>query len=179
MPAMTTNSAPRERDPFLEAVGRVAIAGAQLDASLRGLLGGLAFEPTLLMYANAAGTDQLIELCRLALKVGVVGPDDVAEATACLDRAKALKDKRNMIVHSIYLQAGESGGLEAMKPLRKRLGVSVATLSIGEMESVAEQIEELQHDMFRVGWNARCHETGMARIEPPGSSSEAAEAAGA
>ena len=62
---MTTDAVTRERNPFFEAVGRVTVAGAELDFSLKGLLGAIAHEPTLIMYANSQSTSKLIELCNL------------------------------------------------------------------------------------------------------------------
>lgn len=165
---MTTDAATPERNPFLEAVGRVTVAGAHLDRSLHGLLGSIAFEPTLLMYANAGNTDQLIEFCRLGLTVGTLADEAAAEIGACLDRARALKDKRNVIVHSIFMEAEEGNGFDAMKPSRRKLGSSVTAITVEEMEAVAEQIEELRHELFRVGWNARCGETGMPPMSPFG-----------
>ncbi|MEV7107406.1 hypothetical protein [Streptomyces atroolivaceus] len=169
---MTSDATPQERNRLLEAVGRVTLAGAQLDFSLRSLLGALAFEPTLLMFANAEGTARLIDLCKLALNVGTVSPEAVAEVRACLHRANELRIKRNTVVHSMFMQAEESDGFEAMKPLAKNIGMSVSLLTIAEMEATAQAIEELRGDMFRVGWNARCAETGMARIPPPTSTEE-------
>ncbi|MFF3690713.1 hypothetical protein [Streptomyces sp. NPDC002187] len=170
---MTSNATAPERNPFLEAVGRVTVAGAELDASLHNLLGVIAFEPTLLTLANAEGTARLIEWCGVALTAGTLAEEDVAEIRACLARASELKDKRNQIVHSIFAEAEDGNGLEAMKPRRKRWGHSVTSLSIEEMETTAQQIEELRSAMFRAGWNARCRETGMPRLPSPASSSEA------
>ncbi|MFD7054309.1 hypothetical protein ACFWBS_38515 [Streptomyces mirabilis] len=76
-PDITLNNSPeRERNPFLEAVGRVTLAGAELDISLKGLLGAVAFEPTLIMYANSQNTSRLIEFCKLALTVGHLEPKE-------------------------------------------------------------------------------------------------------
>ncbi|WP_216588567.1 hypothetical protein [Streptomyces brasiliscabiei] len=156
---MTPDATP-ERNPFLEAVGRVTLAGAALDASLRGLLGSIAHEPTLLMYANAEGTARLIELCELALTVGTVDGQDVIEIKACLTRARQLKDKRNTVVHSIFAPAEDGDGFEAMKPLRKNIGLSVSAITIAEMEATAESIEDLRSDMFRAGWNVNAKRMG-------------------
>ncbi|MET8453500.1 hypothetical protein [Streptomyces sp. NPDC005209] len=57
----------------------MTLAGGELDFSLRHLLGAITHEPTLIMYANAANTSQLIEFCKLALKVGHLASEDVAE----------------------------------------------------------------------------------------------------
>ncbi|MGP4090746.1 hypothetical protein [Streptomyces sp. KR55] len=57
---MTSDATPRERNPFFEAVGRVTVAGAELDFSLRQLLGTIAPEPTLLLSANTEGCARLI-----------------------------------------------------------------------------------------------------------------------
>jgi hypothetical protein len=165
---MTTDAAPPERNPFLEAVGRVTIAGAHLDRSVHNLLGCLALEPTLIVYANAEGSARLIELCELALECYNFDLADVDDVKACVARAKALKDKRNMIVHSIYMQAEEGDDLEAMKPMRKTLGQSVTPITVEEMEVLAAQIEMLRGDLFRAGWNIRCRETGMRRLPRPG-----------
>ncbi|MFB8017301.1 hypothetical protein ACFC36_01910 [Streptomyces rubiginosohelvolus] len=164
---MTADAEAPERNRFLEAVGRVTLAGAQLDFSLRSLLGAIAFEPTLLMYANAEGTARLIDLCKLALKVGTVAPEDMTEIEACLARANDLRIKRNTVVHSMFMQAEDGDGFEAMKPISKGLGVSVSILTIVEMEATAQAVEELRLDMFRAGWNARCADTGMARMPHP------------
>ncbi|MEW1757816.1 hypothetical protein AB0393_15030 [Streptomyces cyaneofuscatus] len=164
---MTADTEVPERNRFLEAVGRVTLAGAQLDFSLRGLLGALAFEPTLLLSANAESTANLIKLCRLALKVGTVAPEHAAEAEACLRRADALRLERNTVVHSMYAQAEEGDGFEAMKPISKGFGYSVTLLTIVEMEATAQAVEALRSDMFRVGWNARCAQTGMPPIPHP------------
>ncbi|WP_329370138.1 hypothetical protein [Streptomyces sp. NBC_01483] len=174
---MTTDAATPERNPFLEAVGRVTVAGAHLDNSLHNLLGSLAFEPTLLVLANAEGTARLIELCELALKCYDFAPADLADVKDCLSRAKALKDKRNTVVHSLFIQADEGDGLDAMRPARKTLGHNVTPITIADMEVLAEEIEELRHGLFRAGWNVRCHQTGMQRIPRPGESSEAASTA--
>ncbi|MEU0104179.1 hypothetical protein ABZ313_02265 [Streptomyces sp. NPDC006251] len=79
---MTSNAATPERNPFLEAVGSVTVAGAHLNSALHNLLAQLTFEPTLLVLANAEGTDRLIELCELALGVYDIDmrPEDVTEA---------------------------------------------------------------------------------------------------
>ncbi|MGW5295502.1 hypothetical protein [Streptomyces bacillaris] len=164
---MTAEADAPERNRFLEAVGRVTLAGAQLDFSLRHLLGSIAFEPTLLMHANAESTARLIDLCKLALRVGTVAPEDMSEIEACLARANELRIKRNTVVHSMFMQAEGGDGFEAMKPIAKGLGLSVSTLTIVEMEATAQAIEELRRDMFRAGWNARCDDTGMSRIPLP------------
>ncbi|MET7764829.1 hypothetical protein [Streptomyces sp. NPDC005336] len=163
---MTSNAATPERNPFLEAVGRVTVAGANLDFSLHNLLGQLAFEPTLLQLANAEGTARLIELCELALKTYEVEmlADDVAEVQRCLVRAKVLKDKRNLIVHSLYMRAEDGIGLEAAKPLRRTLGQRVTKITVAEMEATAAEMEALRSDLFRAGWNARAKVTGMTRF---------------
>ncbi|MET7711012.1 hypothetical protein [Streptomyces sp. NPDC005407] len=170
---MTSDATAPERDPFLEAVGRVTVAGAHLDASLHGLLGAIAFEPTLLKLANAEGTARLIDMCEVALTVGTLAPEDVAEVRACLARARELKDKRNQIVHSIFLQAEKGNGFEAMKPRSRKLGSSVVSLTVEEMEATAKQMAELRERMFRAGWNGRCKMTGMTPIPPPAPSAEA------
>ncbi|MEU0583624.1 hypothetical protein [Streptomyces sp. NPDC006132] len=79
---MTPNAATPERNPFLEAVGSVTVAGAHRDSALHNLLAHLTFEPTLLVPANAEGTARLIELCDLALGVydADMRPEDVTEA---------------------------------------------------------------------------------------------------
>jgi hypothetical protein len=122
MPGMTTDAAPRERNPFLEAVGRVTVAGAELDFGLRSLLGAIAHEPTLLMYANAANTSQLIEFCRLSLKVGVIADEHVPDIEACLTRADKFRERRNTIVHALYMPTESGIGIEAMNPTRKKFG---------------------------------------------------------
>ncbi|MFE2530431.1 hypothetical protein [Streptomyces sp. NPDC059371] len=166
---MTTDANSRDRSPFLEAVGRVTVAGAHLDRSLLTLLGSLAFEPTLLHLANAEGTARLIEWCELALKTYTLEPEDAADVTACLARAKALKDKRNTVVHSLFMSAEAGDGLEAMKPLRKAIGLSVTPLSIEDMENLATEIEELRSDLFRAGWNASQGATPrLPRLPRPG-----------
>ncbi|MEU0428506.1 hypothetical protein ABZ235_33880 [Streptomyces canus] len=172
---MTNDAAPSERNPFLEAVGRVTVAGAHLDRHLHSLLGSLAFEPTLLVLANAEGTARLIELCELALKCyNHDNPADLADVKDCLARAKTLKDKRNTVVHSLFMQAEGGIGLEAMRPMRKTLGHSVTPITIEEMESVAKEMDELQHGLFRAGWNIRSPQSGMRRIPRPGEPAEAA-----
>ncbi|MFF7763136.1 hypothetical protein [Streptomyces griseorubiginosus] len=172
---MTTEASPRERDPFLEAVGRVTVAGAHLDRHLHHLLGSLAFEPTLLVLANAEGTARLIELCELALKCyNHDEAADLADVKDCLARAKVLKDKRNTVVHSLFMQAEDGNGLEAMRPVRKTLGHSVTPITIEEMESLAKEMEELRSDLFRAGWNIRSAQTGMPRMRRPGEPAEAA-----
>jgi hypothetical protein len=165
---MTANAAMHERNPFLEAVGRVTVAGAHLDLSLHNLLGQIAFEPTLIKLANAEGTARLIELCELALQTygSDIPAEDVATVSRCLVQAKSLKDKRNMVVHSLFFQSLEGGELEAAKPLRKRLGQRVTKITISEMEIIADSLEALCGDLFRAGWNAGTHSSGMPRIAP-------------
>ncbi|MEU9979514.1 hypothetical protein [Streptomyces sp. NPDC051014] len=164
---MTTDATPRERNPFLEAVGRVTIAGAELDLALRHLLGSIAHEPTLLMYANNQNTSKLIELCKLALTVGHLAPEDVTEISACLARADRCRDRRNTIVHAIYAPDESDVGMEAMNPVRKNLGYRVSSISVEEMEALADEVTVLRDDMFRVGWNASAAKMpGMAPIPP-------------
>jgi hypothetical protein len=172
---MTRNAETPERNPFLEAVGRVTVAGAHLDRFLHSLLGSLAFEPTLLVLANAEGTARLIELCELALKCyNHDDPADLADVKDCLARAKVLKDKRNTVVHSLFMQAEGGNGLEAMRPVRKTLGHSVTPITVDEMENVAKEMEGLQRDLFRAAWNIKSQRTGMRRMRRPGEPAEAA-----
>ncbi|MFF3647378.1 hypothetical protein ACFYXV_01870 [Streptomyces sp. NPDC002181] len=156
-----------QRDPFLEAVGRVTVAGALLDKHLHNLLGSIALEPTLLVYANADGTARLIELCELALTVGYVAPEDVPPIKECLVRARELKNRRNKIVHSIFVRTEDGPALSAMMPLRKQLGASVTAITIPEMEEIAMQIERLCSDIFVAGWNATSTRSGMTRLPQP------------
>ncbi|MFB7238089.1 hypothetical protein ACFCXK_25240 [Streptomyces sp. NPDC056269] len=169
---MTSDAAAPERNPFLEAVGRVTVAGALLDKHLHGLLGTIAFEPTLLVYANADGTARLIELCELALTVGYIAPEDIPPIKACLARARELKNRRNKIVHSIFVRMEEGPELSAMMPLRKQLGASVTAITIPEMEETATQIEQLCSEVFVAGWNATSARRGMTRIPSPAASSD-------
>lgn len=167
MPGMTTDDAPRERNPFLEAVGRITIAGAELDVSLKGLLSMIAFEPTLLMYANSQNTSKLIEFCKLALDVGHLAPEDVAEISACLARAEQCRNRRNTIVHAIYMPAESGVGVEAMNPVRKDLGYRVSPISVEEMEALADEVSILRSDIFRAGWNATAAKRpGMGPFPP-------------
>ncbi|MFF1604204.1 hypothetical protein ACFVYV_43465 [Streptomyces mirabilis] len=164
---MTSDATAPERNPFLEAVGRVTVAGAQLDASLHHLLGAIAHEPTLIMYANAASTDQLLQFCRLALTVGTIEPEDVTEIEACLKRADSLRIRRNTVVHSIYMTAESGEGFDAMKPVRKSLGYSVTPITVEEMETLADEVAVLRSDMFTAGWNATAAKLpGMGRVGP-------------
>ncbi|MDF3148813.1 MULTISPECIES: hypothetical protein [unclassified Streptomyces] len=164
---MTAEEVSRERNPLLEAVGRVTLAGARLDSALRGLLGSLAPEPTLISYANAEGTDRLIDLCKLALEIRKVPAEDEAAVKDCLTRARALKDQRNRVVHSLFAPEEEGDGFAAMKPLKKSIGLSVSKMTIASMEKTADEIEDLLADLFRAGWNARSHVTGMPRMPNP------------
>ncbi|WP_445279649.1 hypothetical protein [Streptomyces sp. DSM 118148] len=165
---MTSDAAPRKRDPFLEAVGRVTLSGGELDASLRGLLGAITFEPTLLMYANAANTSQLIEFCKLALKVGHLAPEEVTEIESCLIRADKFRTRRNTIVHALYMLKEPGDSIEAMNPARKSLGYHASTVTVEEMEALADEVVLLRDAMFRAGWNARAGKLpGMDRIPPP------------
>ncbi|MFC9703881.1 hypothetical protein ACFTWD_24670 [Streptomyces sp. NPDC056943] len=169
---MTSDVPVPERNPFLEAVGRVTVAGALLDQHLHSLLGSIAFEPTLLMYANADGTARLIELCELALTVGYVAPEDVPPIKAGLARARELKNRRNKIVHSIFINTEEGPELSAMMPLRRQLGSSVTAVTIPEMEETAKQIEELCSEIFVAGWNATSARRGMNRLPSPAASKD-------
>ncbi|MFF9215594.1 hypothetical protein [Streptomyces viridosporus] len=166
---MTSEAATPQRNPFLEAVGRVTVAGANLDFSLHHLLGQLAMEPTLLVLANAEGTARLIELCELALNMYELEmePEDVADVKRCLARAKAVKDKRNLVVHSLYMPDANGDGMEALKPLRKTLGQRATKISVAEMEAIAAEMEALRSDLFRAGWNAKTRHSGMSRIPQP------------
>lgn len=164
MPGMTTDAAPRERNPFLEAVGRVTIAGAELDVALKFLLGSIAHEPTLIMYANSQNTSKLIELCKLALTVGHLAPEDVDKLSACLIRAERCRDRRNTIVHAIYVSDEAGAGIEAMNPLKKNLGYRASSISVEEMEALADEIALLRNDIFSTSWNATAAK--MPGIEP-------------
>lgn len=165
---MTTNAAPRERNPFLEAVGRVTLAGGELDFSLRHLLGAITIEPTLIMYANAATTSQLIEFCKLALKVGHLPAEDVTAIETCLSRAENFRNRRNTIVHALYTPAESDSGVEAMNPLKKSLGYRASAVSVEEMETLADEVTLLQSDMFRAGWNAHAAQMpGLQKIPAP------------
>ncbi|MEH0428819.1 hypothetical protein QBB34_21290 [Streptomyces stelliscabiei] len=170
---MMQETTARERDPFLEAVGRVTVAGAQLDSYLHNLLGILTMEPTLIRVASAEGTARLIEFCGIALTNDTIEPRDVAEIKACLNRARDLKDKRNTVVHSLYSRAEDGSSFEAMKPRRRKLSHSVSTITVAEMEATADGITELCQELFRVGWNARAAKSGMDRIPPPGAPADA------
>ncbi|MEV5792667.1 hypothetical protein [Streptomyces sp. NPDC052192] len=151
---MTTEPTPRERDPFLEAVGRVALAGAELDIALKGLLGRIAPEPTLLMHANSQSTKALIDFCKLALRVEHLAEEDIAEISACLARADSCRDRRNTIIHAIYTPTESGDGIEAVNPVSKKLGYRVSSISVERMETLADEITVLGADLFQVGWNA-------------------------
>lgn len=163
---MTSNAVAPQRNAFFEAVGKVTVAGAHLDFSLHNVLGQIAFEPTLLSLANAEGTAKLIEWCERALANYDVDMDaeDVAELKRCLAKAKELKDKRNTIVHSLFMQSMEGEGMEALKPLRRTLGHKATKITIAEMEATASEMEALRGELFRAAWNATSKRTGMARI---------------
>lgn len=164
---MTSEPTPRERDPFLEAVGRVALAGAALDIALKGLLGRIAPEPTLIMYANSQNTSKLIEFCKLALRVEHLAKEDIATISACLDRAESCRDRRNTAIHAIYAPAEAGDGIEAMNPLSKKLGYRVSPASVERMEMLADEITVLMHDMSTAGWNATAGKMpGMQPIPP-------------
>ncbi|WP_381562918.1 hypothetical protein [Streptomyces eurythermus] len=164
---MTMDAAPRERNPFLEAVGRVTVAGAELDLSLRQLLGSIAHEPTLLMYANAASTSQLIELCELALRVGHLAAEDVTAISACLKSANDFRKQRNTIVHGLFGPDESGTGLEAVMPRRKSWGYQASAVSIEQMEKLADEVVVLQARMFRAGWNASAARfPGMSKLPP-------------
>ncbi|MEU6371251.1 hypothetical protein ABZ876_37645 [Streptomyces sp. NPDC046931] len=167
----------RPRNPFLEAVGSVTIAGAQLDSSLHHLLGWIADEPTLLAYANAGSTDQLIQLCRLALAVSLtIWPDDKKAIEACLKRADDLRTRRNDVVHSLYFQVEASQHVKASKPIRKGFGYKSTNISLEEMEAVADEVQKLRDDMYVAGWNAVAVQRGGRRV-PTRAEIEAAVAA--
>lgn len=165
---MTLNNSPeRERDPFLEAVGRVALAGAELDISLKDLLAAIAHEPTLIKYANSQNTSKLIEFCKLALAVEHLAPEDVTEITACLARAEKCRDRRNTIVHAIYMPSESGDGVEALNPRSRKLGYRVSAISVEEMEALADEITVLRDDMFTAGWNSNAGKMpGMEPIPP-------------
>ncbi|MEU7048057.1 hypothetical protein [Streptomyces eurythermus] len=164
---MTMDAAPRERNPFLEAVGRVTLAGGELDFSLRHLLGAITLEPTLLMYANAANTSQLIEFCKIALSVGHLDAADVEEIMPCLTRAEKFRNRRNTIVHALYAPSESGVGMETMNPVKKNLGYRTSAVTVEEMEALADEVIVLREDMFRVGWNARAAKLpGMGKIPP-------------
>ncbi|WP_433892506.1 hypothetical protein [Streptomyces sp. CA-111067] len=160
---MTLEEASRERNPFLEAVGSITLAGGMLDNHLRTLLGSLAHEPTLLAHANAESTDRLIDLCRLALRMQAIPKDEAAEVNKCLDLARDLKNKRNQVVHSIFFHQ-EDGEIQAMKPVKKTIGMSGTAITVSEMEETAAQIQELCLELFRTGWNATAHRSGMDKF---------------
>ncbi|MFF3412928.1 hypothetical protein ACFYW8_43775 [Streptomyces sp. NPDC002742] len=159
------SSSIRARNPFLEALGRVTMAGAQLDSSLHHLVSALTHEPTLIFHLHDAGTDKLIQLCELALTVYPFEEGDIVEIKACLKRADKLRIRRNDIVHSLYMQEESGEGLEAMKPIKRSIGFHVTPITPEAMEAVADEIEVLRHDLFVVGWNARASEReGNQRI---------------
>ncbi|MGP4090745.1 hypothetical protein [Streptomyces sp. KR55] len=92
---------------------------------------------------------------------------DTAEIQACLNRAKALKDRRNAVVHSLFMNTGENGGLEAMKPVRKSIGYNATPITIEEMEAIADEVTVLRDDMFSAGWNAGAAKLPGMRPIPP------------
>jgi hypothetical protein len=119
------------------------------------------------MYANTQNTSKLIEFCKLALDVGHLAPEDVTEISACLVRADKCRDRRNTIVHAIYLPAESGVGFEALNPVRKQLAYRAASISVEEMEALADEVAILRDDMFRAGWNATAAKMpGMKPIEP-------------
>ncbi|AYD81670.1 hypothetical protein SEA_KROMP_69 [Streptomyces phage Kromp] len=174
-----TNDVQPVPNAFLEAVGRVTVQGAQLDARLHTLLGNLALDPVLLRRANGASTGQLINFCDLALKNGTLEQGEIAEVKAALARADALRERRNAVVHSIHLRFESSEVLKQLKAARRTLGYNSTTITVEEMEALAVEMQELGVELFRVGWNAGpAKAPGMDRIPPqlPGGDTPSAQA---
>ncbi|WP_146166763.1 hypothetical protein [Streptosporangium nondiastaticum] len=161
---MQADKPDRQRNPLLEAVGLVTIAGAHLEARLRNLLSCLAQEPTLLKLANTENTGRLIYICELAVEGLDVPEQDRAALSACLKEAGRLQEARSRVVHSLLLHNGNGIEVLALKPARKSLGVNQWTATIEGMERTAHEIEELRFEMFRCGWNSVAHKAGMSRI---------------
>ena len=59
---------------------------------------------------------------QLALTVGHLEPEDIANVSDCLIRAEKCRDRRNTIVHAMYAPSESGVGLDAMNPVRKNLG---------------------------------------------------------
>lgn len=87
---------------------------------------------------------------------------------SCLTRAENFRNRRNAIVHALYTPAESGSGLEAMNPLRKSLGYRASSVSVEEMEALADEVTLLKSDMFRAGWNARAARMpGMQKSPQP------------
>ncbi|MGW0795954.1 hypothetical protein [Streptomyces sp. NPDC002692] len=162
------NTNNKERDPFLEAVGRVTLAGGQIDHALRGLIGTITLEPTLSMHANAAKTQELVTIARLGLKGGKIDQPDADEIEASLKRVDRFRERRNTIVHALFMPAESGTGLDAMNPARKNIGYNTSSITVEEMEELADDAQLLIAELFRVGWNARAGKLpGMQPLPNP------------
>jgi hypothetical protein len=86
-------------------IGRVARAHVLLDDSLRRVHQALA-SPGLGVYLHSeiTSTDRLANECKLMIRKAAVGPTVAAAAQGALDAAKAANERRNRVVHDMWLR---------------------------------------------------------------------------
>ncbi|MFJ6835515.1 hypothetical protein [Streptomyces sp. NPDC091209] len=70
-------------------------------------------------------------------------------------------------MHAICAPAESGVGIEAMNPMGKKLGYRVSSISIEQMEALADEVTVLRDDMFRAGWNAHAGKMPGLGLIPP------------
>lgn len=162
-----------EPQRLYETIGRVTAEGVLLDHYLKVLLVVIDFSMTLANYANAASTQQLVQLCRLAISSSKAPADVTYNVNQLLDRADSLRNARNEVVHSLWQQAPDEtaptqAGLLGLRPTRNKIGLkAVSTDSLAAMREIAASTYELRDEIFVASYNIGVTRAGnpAAQIE--------------
>jgi hypothetical protein len=160
-----------------EAVGRVAVEGAQLEASFTQLLANLG-GPDRAEAASGQALGRLLDMTKamtkdLARSSGLPAAD-LSALQAVVRRATHLKAMRDSIVHARWLpdqdSADDGAQIYGFKPVKKSpfRNVPVGLPRTAAIQEIAAQIHVLTVDVFEVGWNLTAGVSGMPRIDPLG-----------
>jgi hypothetical protein len=170
---------------FYDAIGRVAVEGAEVERSLVELIFGLTNSEAFRTYAYGSSLGTLIDMCRIAASRAQISEDDARAVSEVLNRASTLKSLRDKVVHAQWtpmFEPDSDGEIKAIEGqfvgARARLrrpfqDEHVPLRTPGEIREVAAQLYVLKADIFQVNWNLHPilgkQPTGYRVVTPHGS----------
>lgn len=153
-------------DPLYDAVGRVVVESARLEAQAGELVAALMLGPLAIFAVRGQSPDYLKRLSDSLLANEHVPEPLRGQCQRTLDKVWRAQKKRDHIVHGAgWVRLADDKPFTVWKPTRFKIRQAVQEFSVEDLLGFAHEMAQLSYECYALAWNVQAPQTGMPTLD--------------